>query len=202
MSVEIITLNDIENLTVEALINAGASKISARSMGKAVRAAERDGLSSHGLRYVPIYCEHLRCGKVDGFAEPKVIQSRTSAIQVDAKTGFAHPAIDAGFDKLIPIAKSNGCVGLTIKNSYNCGVLGYHVEKLAEANLIGIGFTNAPASIAPFGGKIPVIGTNPFALAVPDNKGNCTILLDQSASIVAKSEILMHAQEGNRIPKG
>ena len=90
---------------------------------------------------------------MDGFAVPKVTQSRISAMRVDAITGFAHLAIEAGFDKLILIAKSNGCVGIIIKNSYNCGVLGYHVEKLAEANLTVIGFTNEPASIAPCGGK-------------------------------------------------
>jgi (2R)-3-sulfolactate dehydrogenase (NADP+) len=121
---------------------------------------------------------------------------------VDAKTGFAHPAIDAGFKELIPLVKANGCVGLTISNSYNCGVLGYHVERLAEAGLVGIGFTNSPASIAPVGEKKPVIGTNPFALAVPDSTGGAAFVLDQSASVVAKSEIMMRAREGNSIPEG
>ena len=147
------SLAEVESLATEALIGAGTRPESAQSMGRAARAAERDGIRSHGLLYVPTYCEHVKCGKVDGAAVPEVTQSRLSAIQVDAKTGFAHPAIDAGFKELIPLVKSNGCVGLTISNSYNCGVLGYHVERLAEAGLVGIGFTNSPASIAPVGGK-------------------------------------------------
>ena len=202
MSTEKLSLAEVESLATSALIGAGTRPESAKSVGKAARAAERDGIRSHGLLYIPIYCEHVKCGKVDGAAVPEVSQSRLSSIQVDAKTGFAHPAIDAGFKELIPLVKENGCVGLTISNSYNCGVLGYHVERLAEAGLVGIGFTNSPASIAPVGGKKPVIGTNPFALAVPDSTGGAAFVLDQSASVVAKSEIMMRAREGNSIPEG
>jgi len=70
------------------------------------------------------------------------------------------------------------------------------------AGLVGIGFTNSPASIAPVGGKKPVIGTNPFALAVPNSEGGAAFVLDQSASVVAKSEIMMRAREGSSIPEG
>ena len=196
------SLAQVESLATEALVGVGTSPESAKSVGKAAQAAERDGIRSHGLHYVPIYCEHVKCGKVDGVAVPEVTRPRLSAIQVDAKTGFAHPAIDAGFNELIPLVKSNGCAGLTIRNSYNCGVLGYHVERLAEAGLVGIGFTNSPASIAPVGGKKPVIGTNPFALAVPNSEGGVAFVLDQSASVVAKSEIMMRAREGSSIPEG
>ena len=151
---------------MKALTGAGASKDSASSMAKAVTAAERDGIPSHGLLYVPTYCEHVICGKVDGTANPDVYTTLSSALLVDAKSGFAHPAIEEGFKELIPLVKANGCVGMTVRNSYNCGVLGYHVEQLAEVGLVAIGFTNSPASIAPTGGNKPVIGTNPFALAV------------------------------------
>ena len=161
METKNISLDQVERLVNEALTGVGTSSESAISLSKAVRAAERDGIRSHGLLYVPTYCEHVLCGKVDGSAVPEVTKPRQSAIHVDAKTGFAHPAIDVGFKELIPLVKSYGCVGLTINNSYNCGVLGYHVERLAKADLVGIGFTNSPASIAPFGGKKAVIGTNP-----------------------------------------
>jgi (2R)-3-sulfolactate dehydrogenase (NADP+) len=91
---------------------------------------------------------------------------------------------------------------LTLRNSYNCGVLGYHVERLARAGLVGLGFTNAPASIAPVGGKRPVVGTNPIALGVPGSEGEAAFIIDQSASVVAKSEIMMHAKRGEAIPEG
>jgi len=167
-----------------------------------VAAAECDGTRSHGLVYVPIYCEHVQCGKVVGSAVPNVEDMAASSIVVDAASGFAHPAIDVGFERLIPLAKVVGIAALAVRNSYNCGVLGYHVERLAEHGLVGLGFTNSPASIAPVGGAIPVIGTNPFALAVPNRDGGAGLVIDQSASVVAKSEVMMHARAGKSLPVG
>ena len=49
---------------------------------------------------MPIYAEHVRCGKVVGTANPVVRQPKPGAVIVDAENGFAHPAIDAGYDAL------------------------------------------------------------------------------------------------------
>jgi len=196
-----LTLADIESLASRALLGAGARESAADAMARACVAAERDGIRSHGLHYIPIYCEHVECGKVDGRAHPVLDRPRPGSIRIDAATGFAHPAIEAGFAELVPAARENGVAGLAVFNSYNCGVLGYHTERLAAEGLVGLGFTNAPASIAPVGGSKPVIGTNPFSLAVPGEDGP-SLLIDQSASTVAKSEIMMRAREGEVIPQG
>ncbi|MDF1734687.1 MAG: Ldh family oxidoreductase [Minwuia sp.] len=193
---------EIAALAESALQRAGTRPAAAQSLARAVAAAEMDGIRSHGLIYVPIYCEHVQCGKVNGAAEPEVRVSGASAVNVDAGNGFAHPAIDAGFEVLLPRAREHGVAALSVRNSYNCGVLGYHVERLAQAGLVGMGFTKAPASIAPVGGARKVIGTNPFALAAPDGDGGAAFVLDQSASVVAKSEISLHAREGKPIPEG
>jgi (2R)-3-sulfolactate dehydrogenase (NADP+) len=202
MSVKLLNRFEIEQIAHEALVKSGASSSVAASMARGVAAAEMDGVSSHGLVYVPIYCEHLVCGKVSPDAEPSVNKTAPSAITVDADCGFAHPAIDVGFDLMIESAKKNGCAAMSIKNSYNCGVLGYHTERIARAGMTGLGFTNAPASIMPLGGDTSVIGTNPFSVALPDGNGGVAFVIDQSSSVVAKSEIKMHAQAGKPIPEG
>jgi (2R)-3-sulfolactate dehydrogenase (NADP+) len=196
------TIEEIEALALKALVAAGTTEANAAPLARAVAAAERDGIASHGLAYVPTYCQHVQCGKVDGQAEPTLDHPKPAGLVVDAKTGFAHPAIALGFKTLIKAARENGVAGLAVRNSYNCGVLGYHTEQLAAAGLVGIGFTNAPASISPVGGRTPVVGTNPISLAVPDGKGGAAILIDQSASVVAKSEIMKHAREEKPIPEG
>ncbi len=201
MNEQRLTLAEVEATALRALKAAGATGRQAEPLARAVAAAERDGIASHGLAYVPIYCEHLQCGKVVGSAEPALSQPRPGAVVVDAGSGFAHPAIEAGLAALLPAARALGCAGLAVRNSYNCGVLGYHVERIAAEGLLGLGFTNAPASIAPAGGKTPVIGTNPFALAVPDGEGGTALVIDQSASVVAKSEIMVRAREGQPIPE-
>ncbi|SFM67770.1 Ldh family oxidoreductase [Shimia aestuarii] len=197
-----LTLAEIENLSLRALVAAGTSEENARPLAVATAATEADGVASHGLAYIPIYCEHVQCGKVDGQAIPVVTQPRPGVVTVDAATGFAHAAIDAGFDRLIPLAREQGIAALAIHNSYNCGVLGYHTYRLAQAGLLGLGFTNAPASIAPSGGARPVVGTNPFSIAAPGANGEPSVLIDQSASTIAKSEVMKHAREGKPIPVG
>ncbi|MEM7720877.1 MAG: Ldh family oxidoreductase [Pseudomonadota bacterium] len=197
-----LTLTQIEDLAFRALVAGGTSEANARPLAMATAATEADGVASHGLAYIPIYAEHVRCGKVDGQAVPVVDTPRPGLIRMDAATGFAHPAIEAGFQQLIPLARSQGVAAMTVFNSYNCGVLGYHTHRLAEAGLVGLGVTNAPASIAPSGGAKPVVGTNPISLAAPGPDGVPAILIDQSASTIAKSEVMKHAREGKPIPEG
>lgn len=201
-STEILTLAEIEDLTQRALVAAGTSPENAAPLARATARTEADGVASHGLAYVPIYAGHVDCGKVDGHATPVVEHTRTAALRVDAATGFAHPAIEAGFERLIPLAREHGVAVMSIHNSYNCGVLGCHTQVLAEAGLLGIGFTNAPASIAPSGGAKPLVGTNPFSIAAPDGEGGLAVLIDQSASTIAKSEVMKHARDGKPVPMG
>lgn len=191
-----LSLTDVEALALRCLLAAGATEAQAAPVARSIRAAERDGVRSHGLMYLPVYAEHLRCGKVDGRAIPQLAQPRAGAVVVDAAHGFAHPAIDLGLAPLTEAARTCGIAALTLRRSYNCGILGHHAERLAAAGLIGLCFTHAPASIAPVGGRVPVIGTNPFALAVPDGAGGVRFVLDQSASVVAKSEVILRARRG------
>ena len=195
-------MNDLEDQAFRALVAAGTTAANARPLAVATAATEADGVASHGLAYIPIDCEHVDSGKVDGAAVPVLDTPRPGVLTVDAATGFAHSAIDLGFQHLIPLAREQGVAALAIRNSYNCGVLGYHTGRLARAGLMGLGFTNAPASIAPSGGAKPVVGTNPFSIAAPSPDGEPLVHIDQSASTIAKSEVMKHAREGKPIPVG
>lgn len=198
----LMTLDEIESLAQRVLTGAGATPENAGPLAHAIMQAERDGIASHGLMYLPVYAEHLSCGKVDGRAVPTLETPRPGVVRVDAATGFAHPAIATGMAPLLVAARQNGIACLAIRNSYNCGVLGHHAERIARAGMLGLCFTNAPASIAPIGGPKPVIGTNPFALATPDGLGGVTLVIDQSASVVAKSEVVKRARDKHPIPEG
>lgn len=194
-----LSLDEVFQISQLAIQGAGASAENAASVARSTVLAERDGIRSHGLMYVPIYAEHVKCGKVLGQAIPEVETPRPGVVRVNAKNGFAHPAVDVAWDTFGQAARNNGVAVLTIHNSYNCGVLGHHAQRLAEDGLLGLCFTHAPASIAPTGANTPVIGTNPFAIAVPDGQGGVAMAIDQSASVVAKSEILLRSRSGEPI---
>jgi (2R)-3-sulfolactate dehydrogenase (NADP+) len=202
VNAKVLTPKRIESLARTALIRHGANEAQARALAAGIAAAERDGLKSHGLIYLPIYCEHLTCGKVLGKAEPQLSQPAPACLVVDARNGFAHAAIDLGLPALVDRARAQGVASLAIRNSYNWGALGYHTERLAQAGLVALGFTNAPASIAPWGTHKAALGTNPWSLAVPDGAGAARFVIDQSASVIAKSEVMKRARAGEPIPEG
>jgi len=73
---------------------------------------------------------------------------------------------------------------------------------LAEAGLIAIGATNSTARVSPPGGTRPLLGTNPFAMAVPGRNGGVAFQWDFSTSAVALGKITMAAAADEAIPLG
>ncbi len=65
-----LTLTQIEELTMQVLMACNTNESNARSVALSVVAAEADGIHSHGLARLPTYCEHAKCGKIDGNASP------------------------------------------------------------------------------------------------------------------------------------
>lgn len=185
-----------------ALTGAGTAARNAEYFTEAILDTELSGLEGHGFYWLQYYCEHVKSGKVDGKAKPKVKKVSPVAYRVDARSGFAHPAIEAGFAKLIPAAKKNGIAGMAVHNSYNAATLGFHTGYLARHGLVAFGFTNSVPTIAPFGGYKPVIGTNPMSFAVPGKAGKIAFLIDQSSSAVAWTAVKLAADEGRPIPPG
>jgi (2R)-3-sulfolactate dehydrogenase (NADP+) len=196
-----ISLADVERVSYAALCANRTSDANARCMARSITAAEAEGLASHGLLRVPPYCEQTASGKIDGHALPSVALTRPGALIADARTGFAHPAIDLGFEALVPAAREQGVAVLAITNSYNCGVVGHHVERLANAGLVALAFANTPSAIAPWGGSKALFGTNPVGFAAP-RLGAPPLVIDQSSSVVARGEVMLHALQGEQIPLG
>ena len=190
------------SLIFEALTGAGTLPANAGYFADAILDTELSGLEGHGFYWLQYYCEHVSSGKVDGRAVPKVTKLSPVAFRVDARRGFAHPAIEKGFSKLIPAARKNGIAGMAVHNSYNAATLGYHTGYLARAGLLAFGFTNSTPAIAPVGGRKPVIGTNPLSFAVPGRAGKIAFLIDQSSSMVPWTAVKLAAEEGRRLPLG
>lgn len=190
------------DLIFSALTGAGTSPANARYFTEAILDTELSGLEGHGFYWLQYYCEHVASGKVNGKAKPKIERLSPVAYRVDANRGFAHPAIEQGFAKLIPAARKFGIAGMAVHNSYNAATLGYHTGFLAKQGLLSFGFTNSTPAIAPVGGNKPIIGTNPLSFAVPGRKGKIALLIDQSSSAVAWTAVKRAAEEGRSIPLG
>ena len=197
-----VSLDEIEQTTRRALVGHGARADVAAHVARAVRVAESNGNRICGLYYLESYCRQLGTGRIDGLADPVVTVDRPGAVRVDGRLGFAQAAFAAGFPTAVEAARANGICGMSVEHTHTCTSLGYFTEQFAREGLLAIGATNATPRVSPPGGSIPVLGTNPIAMAVPDGAGGIAFQFDFSTSAVALGKITMAAAAGEEIPLG
>ena len=196
-----LTLAAVQELVVRTLARCNTDPANARSVARALVAAEAEGQKGHGLSRVPSYAAQAKVGKVDGFAKPTLTWTRPGAAVIDAKNGFAYPALDAALAALPAATRQNGIAAAGVHHSHHCGVAGHPVEHLAKEGLVALLFANTPGAIAPWGGLKAVFGTNPIAFACP-LPAQAPIVVDLSLSKVARGNILAAERMGEAIPEG
>lgn len=198
---ETIGVAALEDVLRRALVASRTSEVNAASVARALAAAEVDGQKGHGLSRIASYSAQSRSGKVDGFAVAVVAQTRPSALMIDVKGGFAYPAFDLAIGQLPVLARANGIAAAGFVRSHHAGVVGRHVERLAEQGLVALAFANTPGAMAAWGGRKAVFGTNPIGFAAP-RVGDAPLVIDMALSAVARGKILTAAQKGEDIPEG
>jgi len=196
-----VELEELRALVRRALQAAGANEAMAASTARALVLAESQGIGSHGLSRVAQYATHLRNGRCDGAAQPRVVNARGGAALVDAGCGLAFPACDLAVREAIERARSHGVAFAGVTNSHHGGVIVDHLRAVAAAGLVGLGFANSPAAMPAAGGKHPIFGTNPVAAAFPRRNAD-PLLIDLSLSEVARGKVMVAAKKGEPIPQG
>ena len=196
-----LSVEDAHALVARAHEASNVSQANARAVADALIGAELVGQGGHGLRRVAAYTAQARAGKVKGHAVPRAERPRPGAVWVDAGHGFAYPAFALAIEELARIAPEQGIAVAGVRRSHHAGVLGLFVEALAERGLVALMVANAPAAIAPWGGRRPTFGTNPIAFACPV-PGALPIVADVSTSQVARGKLMAAAQKGETIPEG
>lgn len=196
-----LTMGEAEDLLCAAFEAGGVRHLTARSVSRALVAAEAEGQVGHGFSRVADYVAQVKSGKINKNAVPAVERVQPGALYVDAQQGFAFPALDAALDAGLPIAREMGIAIMAIGNSHHCGALSVQVARIAEKGLIGIMVANTPKAIAPWGAKTPVFGTNPIAFASPSARDE-PLVIDLSLSVVARGKVMNAKKLGNPIPDG
>lgn len=196
-----VSLDEARSLASAALQRAGAHAGMAEAAARALVLAEAQGLASHGLSRVAQYATHLRNGRADGAARPRVLSSRAGAALVDAQEGLAFEACELAVAEAVRRARECGVAFVGVTRSHHCGVLVDHLRTAAAAGLVGLGFANSPAAMPAAGGRHPIFGTNPVAAAFP-RRGQDPLLIDLSLSEVARGKLMVAAREGRDIPEG
>jgi len=201
MTAQRLRADELERLMILALERAGATRAMAAATAGALVAAEMEGIPSHGASRIPQYCGHVRNGRANGAAVPKVLSNSRAACLVDAGQGLAFQACAFAVREAIERAKQYGVSFVGITNSNHFGVAAYHVEAIAAVGLVGFAFSNSPAAMPAWGGKRALFGTNPIAATFP-RRSRPPLVIDLSLSAAARGRIMVAAREGKPIPEG
>ena len=195
------SIEELTQLAARALKKAGASKATADMTAAALVAAEAEGLAGHGLSRVALYCGHLRDGRADGKARPKVVRRKGATCLVDASGGLAFPAMALAVKEVIKRGKRYGVGFAGVTNSHHFGAAAHHLLPVAQAGLAGLALTNSPSAINAWGGRKAFYGTNPIAAIFP-RRNEKPVVVDLSLTEVVRGKIMLYAKEGKPIPPG
>ena len=84
---------ELVDLLQRIFLRHGCSEAVAGVLAGNCASAQRDGAHSHGVFRIPGYLSTLASGWVDGRAEPLVEDVASGYVSVDARGGFAQPAL-------------------------------------------------------------------------------------------------------------
>jgi delta1-piperideine-2-carboxylate reductase len=195
-----ISFAELSALLRDVFVNAGVTVDHATILGENCAMCERDGSLSHGVFRIPGYLASLRSGWVDGQAIPVVQKAASAYLRVNARNGFAQPALAAARLQLTDMARDAGAAVLAIRDSHHFSALWPDIELFAVEGFVAIAVVGGLACVAPAAGAKPQFGTNPIAFAAPVAGGN-PLIFDQSTSAISNGDLRIAALKGATIPE-
>ncbi|HNR03229.1 MAG TPA: Ldh family oxidoreductase [Bacillota bacterium] len=194
------TTKEIEHKFVtDVFMHLGVKEEHAKMAADVVVQSDITGVTTHGLARMPMYVRRLLQKTVNPTPNIRQTNDSENLIALDGDNGPGNVVGPTAINMCIEAAKKHGIAAVSIKYSNHYGVGNYYAWRFAEANLIGITMTNSTPSMAPTGGKTPMLGTNPITIAVPAGK-RYPICLDMATSVVAKGKLLKAVEANSKIP--
>lgn len=182
----------------------GAPPAAADVVAKLLADANAVGHDSHGVIRIPQYMSSIERGEIVPHAAVEVVRQTAAAAVLDGHWGFGQVVLNQAVELGLECAGNCGVAAITVKNSNHIGRLSSYVERVAEANMIGLLCANSHgggASVAPWGGIAGRLGTNPLAAGWPDGAGGAFVL-DITTSVVAEGKVRVKRNRGEPVPEG
>nr|WP_321454724.1 Ldh family oxidoreductase [uncultured Cohaesibacter sp.] len=202
-------MSQIEKVTIEALEQrvskifqkVGALSDVADCLAHVIVAGERDHCAAHGLYRIEGCLRTIKAGQVKPDVKPELMSSEGAIVKIDAKMGFSNPAFYFGLPMLVEKAKEFGLAAMVIQDCTHFSALWHETEAIAENGLAGLAMCPSYATVAPFGGNAPLLGTNPLAFGWPRPQKD-PYVFDFATSMAARGEIELYNRAGKQLPEG
>lgn len=197
----LISYERLKDIVVQVLERLDVPYEDALSTAEALLSADLRGVESHGILRFPTYVKRIKLGLIKAKPDIKVMKESKTLILLDADNGLGQVAAKRAMELCIRKAKESDVAIAGVRNSNHVGIGAYYAMMALKEDMIGIFATNTAALMAPYGGCEPILGTNPFAFAIPAGR-EIPIVLDMSTSVVPRGKIELALREGKEIPEG
>jgi len=196
-----VSLAELTDILARIFLRAGVSAQNAAILAANCARCERDGAHSHGVFRIPGYLASLNSGWVDGKAEPVLEPASEAFLRVDARNGFAQPALAAAAGAIADMVSRFGVAIVATRDSHHFSALWPDLEPFAADGLVSLSTVTGIATVIPPGGHRPVFGTNPMAFATPV-EGGPPLIFDLATSSMSNGDLRIAAREGRTVPEG
>ena len=173
----------------------------AADVAEVLVASDRRGIASHGTARLPLYASLVEGGDMDPVARPTIQRQRPALVLMDAHNGWGNHACRVGVDLAIERARELGSCTVVLRGSNHYGIAGWYALRAAQQGLIGVSMTNSSPLVAPTRSRVPMLGTNPIAIAAPAGRFDA-FCLDMATSTVPRGRIEVAARRGWSLPVG
>ena len=186
----------------DVLAKVGISPGDAATVADVLVAADLRGIESHGIaRLESFYVERIRNGTIEATPDVRVVRESATSLVLDAGNGLGHPAAKRAMSAVIEKAKTTGTAFGAVRNSNHFGIAGFYAMMALEADMIGIASTNSVRLAAPTFGRDLMLGTNPWAYAVPA-KDEPAFVLDFATTTVPRGKLEVYARKEKALEPG
>lgn len=180
---------------------AGSDAGEARIVANNLVQANRRGIDSHGLIRLPVYIRRLGAGKIVSPAPVSIVHQTAATALVDGGGGWGAVVGKSAMELAVSKAREAGCCAVAVRNSNHFGYAAWYGQMAIAEGMIGIATTNASPIVTPYGGREPLLGTNPICICAPA-ADEPPFVYDGATTVVARGKVDLAASEGRRIPPG
>lgn len=195
-----VDVRELHEVVGSILALAGFSAAASTRAAQILVAAQRFGIDSHGIAHLPVYLRRVRCGGIVVDAVPDLKLTGSAAGVLDGKNALGVLVADQAIEAAGRLARNNGIGVVAVRNSNHFGAVSVLVSEAAERGLIALAFSNAAPTMAAWGGKNALLGTNPIAAAFPRGSSQPPIVIDMATSAVARGRIRKAQRAGEALP--
>lgn len=183
------------------MVGVGVPKNDSKIVADVLIASDKRGIDSHGIARLKMYYDRIKRGQQLPTTKLTIERETPAIALINANNGMGQVAAKKAMEVAIEKAKNVGMGMVAVGHSNHFGIAGYYALMAVKKGMIGMCGTNARPAIAPTWGVEPMLGTNPFTIAVPTD-WEFPWCADQATSIIQRGKIETYARLNKKLTPG